>query len=851
MKVQVSNTNTPNWRDITVKSQVPAELSYLAVIAKNLWWSWNSEAKNLFKSIDKDLWKAVHENPVLFLQRIGYERLEEITKDKQLMHDIKEVYDHFEKYLQVEKRKDVPSISYFSMEYGLSHVLKIYSGGLGILAGDYLKEASDSNVDMTAVGFLYRYGYFTQTLSMDGQQIANYEAQNFNQLPIEQMTEKDGRPMVLEVPYPGRIVYAHIWRVNVGRIKLYLLDTDLDSNSEWDRSITYQLYGGDWENRMKQEYLLGIGGILMLNKLGIKTDLYHCNEGHAALLNVQRLVDYVQNEHLKFGEALEVVRASSLYTVHTPVPAGHDYFDESLFGKYMGEFPAKLGIEWKDLMNMGRENPDTNEKFSMSVFACNTCQEVNGVSWLHGKVSQKMFQPIWKGYSPDELHVGYVTNGVHMPTWAALEWKEFYVKTFGPDFMDHQSDPKMWEKIYDVDDEIIWNIRQTLKNKFVKFVKDDFRETWLKNQGDPSRIVSVLEKINPNALLIGFARRFATYKRAHLLFTDLDRLSKIVNNPNYPVQFIFSGKAHPADGAGQGLIKRIVEISRMPEFLGKIIFLENYDMKVAKRLISGVDIWLNTPTRPLEASGTSGEKAEMNGVLNFSVLDGWWYEGYKEGAGWALTDKRTFQDQGQQDKLDAATIYSMLENQIVPLYFAKNSKGYSPEWIQYIKNSIAKIAPHFTMERMLHDYIDRFYLKEGKRTHLLKADNYAKAKEIAAWKEEFVSKWNDIEICSVSIPDGLLYNPHVGEEYEMTVVLDNKGLGNCLGVELVIANAEEGNTEPYKTLEMKPVQTDGTKVTYKLRYLLNDSGVFRYSFRMFPQNPDLPHRQDLAYVRWF
>lgn len=851
MKVQVSNTNTPNWRDITVKSQGPTDLKCLEILAKNLWWSWNNEAINLFKSIDKDLWKSVHENPVLFLQRIGYEKLEEITKDKQIMRNIQDVYDKFEKYLQVEKRKDVPSISYFSMEYGLSHVLKIYSGGLGILAGDYLKEASDSNIDMTAVGFLYRYGYFTQTLSMDGQQIANYEAQNFNQLPIEQLTEQDGKPMVLEVPYPGRIVYAHIWRVNVGRIKLYLLDTDLDTNSEWDRPITYQLYGGDWENRMKQEYLLGIGGILMLNKLGIKTDLYHCNEGHAALLNVQRLVDYVQNDHLKFNEALEVVRSSSLYTVHTPVPAGHDYFDESLFGKYMGEFPAKLGIEWKDLMNMGRENPDTNEKFSMSVFACNSCQEVNGVSWLHGKVSQKMFQPIWKGYSPDELHVGYVTNGVHMPTWAASEWKEFYVKTFGPEFMSHQSDPKMWEKIYEVDDEIIWNIRQTLKNKFVKFVKDDFRETWLKNQGDPSRIVSVLEKINPNALLIGFARRFATYKRAHLLFTDLERLSKIVNNPNYPVQFIFSGKAHPADGAGQGLIKRIVEISRMPEFLGKIIFLENYDMKVAKRLISGVDIWLNTPTRPLEASGTSGEKAEMNGVLNFSVLDGWWYEGYKEGAGWALTDKRTFQDQNQQDQLDAATIYSMLENQIVPLYFAKNSKGYSPEWIQYIKNSIAKIAPEFTMERMLHDYIDRFYLKEGKRTRLLKADQFAKAKEIAAWKEEFVSKWNDIEICSVSIPDGLLYNPHVGEEYEMSVVLDNKGLGNCLGVELVIANVEEGNTEPYKTLEMEPVQTDGTKVTYKIQYQLNDSGVFRYSFRMYPKNPDLPHRQDLAYVRWF
>ena len=851
MKIKVSNVNTPNWKDVNVKSHIPAELEKLSELAHNIWWAWNYEATELFRDLDPALWKEVGQNPVLLLERMSYAKLEALANDKVILRRMDDVYSKFRTYMDVKPDSKRPSVAYFSMEYGLSHVLKIYSGGLGILAGDYLKEASDSNIDMTAVGFLYRYGYFTQTLSMDGQQIANYEAQNFNQLPIEQLTEQDGKPMVLEVPYPGRIVYAHIWRVNVGRIKLYLLDTDLDTNSEWDRPITYQLYGGDWENRMKQEYLLGIGGILMLNKLGIKTDLYHCNEGHAALLNVQRLVDYVQNDHLKFNEALEVVRSSSLYTVHTPVPAGHDYFDESLFGKYMGEFPAKLGIEWKDLMNMGRENPDTNEKFSMSVFACNSCQEVNGVSWLHGKVSQKMFQPIWKGYSPDELHVGYVTNGVHMPTWAASEWKEFYVKTFGPEFMSHQSDPKMWEKIYEVDDEIIWNIRQTLKNKFVKFVKDDFRETWLKNQGDPSRIVSVLEKINPNALLIGFARRFATYKRAHLLFTDLERLSKIVNNPNYPVQFIFSGKAHPADGAGQGLIKRIVEISRMPEFLGKIIFLENYDMKVAKRLISGVDIWLNTPTRPLEASGTSGEKAEMNGVLNFSVLDGWWYEGYKEGAGWALTDKRTFQDQNQQDQLDAATIYSMLENQIVPLYFAKNSKGYSPEWIQYIKNSIAKIAPEFTMERMLHDYIDRFYLKEGKRTRLLKADQFAKAKEIAAWKEEFVSKWNDIEICSVSIPDGLLYNPHVGEEYEMSVVLDNKGLGNCLGVELVIANVEEGNTEPYKTLEMEPVQTDGTKVTYKIQYQLNDSGVFRYSFRMYPKNPDLPHRQDLAYVRWF
>ena len=851
MKVQVSNTNAPCWRDITVESKVPAQLNILQEMARNISWVWHSEAIDMFRTIDPVLWKSTNGNPVSMLQLINYERLEEIAADKAMMRRINDLYDGFRKYMDVAKRTDIPSIAYFSMEYGLANILKIYSGGLGVLAGDYLKEASDCNVDMAAVGFLYRYGYFTQTLSMDGQQLANYEPQNFSQLPVEQVTDENGHPIILEVPYPGRIIYANIWRVNVGRVPLYLMDTDLDLNSEYDRPITYQLYGGDWEHRMKQEYMLGIGGILMLKRLGIKKDIYHCNEGHAALINVQRLVEYIQNEKLTFEEALEVVRASSLYTVHTPVPAGHDSFDEGLFGKYMGEFPAKLGISWQDLMDMGRENPGTNEKFSMSVFACNTCQEVNGVSWLHGKVSQHMFQPIWKGYAAEELHVSYVTNGVHLPTWAATEWKEFYEEKFGKDFLTHQEDRKLWEKIYDVPDEDIWKLRQAMKNKLVNFVKDDFRENWLKNQGDPSRIVSVLERINPNALLIGFARRFATYKRAHLLFTDLDRLSKIVNNTQYPVQFLFSGKAHPADGAGQDLIKRIVEISRRPEFLGKIIFLENYDMKVAKRLVSGVDIWMNTPTRPLEASGTSGEKAEMNGVLNFSVLDGWWYEGYKEGAGWALTEKRTFQDQGHQDQLDAATIYSMLENQIVPLYFAKNSKGYSPEWIQYIKNSIAQIAPEFTMNRMLQDYIDRFYNKEAKRSKLLVADNYKKAKEIAAWKQNVASKWDSIEIKSVNLPESMLYCPHAGEEYPIEVTIDPKGLGNCIGVELVVTPVENGQMKPYQVYELDVVKTTPDSIVFHIDYQLRTAGAYKYSFRMYPKNPDLPHRQDFAYVRWF
>lgn len=850
MKLQVSNTNVPVWRDITVKSDLPSKLKPLEEIAKNLWWVWNSEAKAIFHDLDVELWRASGENPVILLQRLSTERLDEVLADKKMMERIEHVYSMFKEYMSLPMRDDLPSVAYFSMEYGLCNALKIYSGGLGVLAGDYIKEASDSRVPMTAVGFLYRYGYFSQTLSVDGQQIANYEPQNFNQLPIDQVMDESGRPMILEVPYHDRIIYSHVWRVNVGRMKLYLMDTDFEMNSEFDRPITHKLYGGDWESRIKQEYLLGIGGVLMLKKLGVKSDLFHCNEGHAALLNLQRLVDYVQEQHLDFQVALELVRASSLYTVHTPVPAGHDYFDEGLFGKYMGGFPAKLGISWNDLMNMGRENPNTNERFSMSVFALNTCQEANGVSWLHGEVSKKMFAGIWKGYNWQESHVGYVTNGVHMPTWAASEWKAFYAEKLGQQVFDNQDEPANWKGILKCSDQEIWNMRMTMKNKFINFVKKDFKAKWLANQGDPSSVMKIVDKINPNALIIGFARRFATYKRAHLLFTDLERLSKIVNNPQFPVQFIFSGKAHPADGAGQGLIKRIIEISRMPEFLGKIIFLEDYNMIVAKRLVSGVDIWLNTPTRPLEASGTSGEKAEMNGVLNFSVLDGWWYEGcrFAEDAGWALTDKRTFTDQAQQDKLDAATIYSMLENEIVPLYYAKNSKGYSPEWIQYIKRSIAKIAPHFTMTRMIHDYIDRFYLKEGDRSKHLAANDYALAKEIAAWKEKVAAAWDGIKVFDVETSD--MSNSTSGENFTVRAIVDTNGIGKDLGLEMVIYKNQDGEDKFVGTEQFDVIKQEGNVLTYQLHSRLKDAGVFRFGYRLYPKNPALPHRMDFAYTRW-
>lgn len=853
MRIKVNNVNEINFKEINVKSNLPESLSKLEEISQNIWWVWNSDAKNLFRHIDEEAWLEAASNPVLLLNILKYEKLVALGDDAEFIEKVDAVYDAFQAYMKVEKNKETPSIAYFSMEYGLTEVLKIYSGGLGVLAGDYLKEASDCNIDMTAIGFLYRYGYFTQSLSVDGQQVANYEAQNFNNLPISQVKDEKDEPVVLEVPYPGRTVYAYIWKVSVGRISLYLLDTDTDMNSEFDRVITHQLYGGDWENRMKQEIMLGIGGILALKKLGIEKQVYHCNEGHAALINVQRLVDLITDKKLNFNQALEVVRSSSLYTVHTPVPAGHDSFEESLFQKYMYEYPEKLQLSWDEFIDMGREHPGNHhEKFSMSTFACNTCQEVNGVSWLHGKVSQEMFQPIWKGYFPEELHVSYVTNGVHLPTWTSSDWKTVYEKYFTKAFYADQSNMKIWEGVYKIPDQEIWSTRMSLKNKLVDYIRKQFRENWLKNQEDPSRIMSVLEAINPNALIIGFGRRFATYKRAHLLFTDLERLAKIVNDPLYPVQFIFTGKAHPADGGGQGLIKRIISISRMPQFLGKVIFLENYDMRLAKRLISGVDIWLNTPTRPLEASGTSGEKAQMNGVLNFSVLDGWWLEGYVEGAGWALTEKRTYENDFHQDQLDASTIYSMLENEIIPLYYAKNSKGYSPEWIQVIKNSIAQITPRFTTKRMIDDYIAKFYKKLATRSGLLKANNFAKAKEIAAWKEKIAAGWDNIQVLSVEVPEKLVHYPQVGEAYSINIAIDVNGINDKgIGIELVVTKLGNNNVDMlYGVEELKLIKSEGTKLFFNLEYQLNMAGTFKYGFRIFPKNEDLPHRQDFCYVRW-
>ena len=850
MKIKADYANAPQWKMLTVKATLPEELKCLDEIAHNMWWVWNYEARDLFRDLDPAIYHDVKHNPVMLLERLSYARKEEILKDKALMKRVKDVYALFRAYMDVEPDRSRPSVAYFCMEYGIHSALKIYSGGLGMLAGDYVKEASDSNVDLCAVGFLYRFGYFTQSLSMDGQQIANYENQNFGSLPIERQLDRDGNPLVIDVPYNNYQVHAHVWRVNVGRVKLYLLDTDNEMNSEFDKPITHALYGGDWENRLKQEILLGIGGMLLLKKLGIKKDIYHCNEGHAALCNLQRLCDYI-DEGLTFNQAMELVRASGLYTVHTPVPAGHDYFEEGLFGKYMGAYPQKLGISWDEFIGMGRINPDDHsEKFCMSTFACNTCQEVNGVSWLHGEVSKKMFANIWAGYYPGENHVGYVTNGVHFPTWCAAEWRAIYAKYLGKNHLSDQSNEKIWHGIYDCPDEEIWAVRQTLKRKLFEYVGQQYQETWLKNQGDPARVVKLLERFNPNALVIGFCRRFDTYKRAHLLFTDLERLSRIVNNPERPVIFLFAGKAHPADGAGQGLIKRIYEISQQPEFQGKIIFVEDYDFLLARRLVSGVDIWMNTPTRPMEASGTSGEKAEMNGVINLSVKDGWWLEGYREGAGWALTEKRTYQNQEFQDRLDAATIYSLLESEIVPLYYDRDKKGISKGWIKVIKNSIAQIAPHYTMKRQLDDYYAKFYEKEAKRFHKLAKDNYRLAKDIAQWKEAVAERWDSIHVVSAewTFPAA---GAEAGQKYQIKYVIDEQGLADAVALEKVnVFIDKDGQERVYSVEPLEMTGHEGNNYTFEATLAPRQFGQYKSAVRMYPKNPNLPHRQDFCYIKW-
>ena len=839
---------------IFIESQLPEALMPLKEIAQNLWWSWTPEAIELFKSIDPENWITTYRyNPIAMLDNLGIERINELLEDKAFMKNLKAVEKAYSKYMKEKPKKGSPQIAYFSMEYGLHISLRLYSGGLGVLAGDYLKEASDCNSNMIAVGLLYRYGYFQQAISLHGDQIDNFPPQKFTQLPLQPVKDEQGEWVKIQIGLKGRIVSAKVWKLQVGRIDLYLLDTDIDDNAWEDRSLTHQLYGGDNEHRLKQEILLGIGGIRTLKALNIDADIYHCNEGHAAFLNLERLKDYVQNHELSFDQAIEVVRATSLFTTHTPVPAGHDYFHEGLLFEYLYGYIKELELDWQRFIALGRIRPDDkNELFSMSHLAIRLSQEVNGVSKLHGSVSQEMFNVLYPGYNPEELHIHYVTNSVHYPTWIAREWNDLYKDTFGEAFLKDQSNKDYWRKINEVSDAQIMEVRNLLKQRLLDYVKEELKTSLTRRGENPRSIFETINAINGDALIIGFARRFATYKRAHLLFSNLERLAEMVNNADRPIIFLFAGKAHPADEGGKSLIKQIYSVSERPEFKGKVIFLENYNMEMAKLLVQGVDIWLNTPTRPKEASGTSGMKAALNGVMNFSVLDGWWAEGYRPDAGWALSKERTYEDQHLQNELDAETIYNTLQFDLIPKYFDRDENGISSTWVSYIKTIIAEVAPYFTMKRMLDDYYDRFYNKLATRGKLIKAKKFSLAKELSDWKSISKTRWDGVSLIEAKAFDSDNEALPFGKAFTANLKLELNGMqGKDVGIEvLFFSRINDDQLELKVKEELTMISEDNSTATYSCELDPKLAGVYEYGFRAFPKQDNLPHRQDLPLVKW-
>lgn len=845
--------NTPNWISIMINKALPPKLQVLDQLSRNLWWSWNDDARDIFRYIDRERWIKVNHNPILLLEMTSLNRYKELEQDAYFTDKLTKIEIRFTEYMKQKEHMQGPAVAYFSMEFGLHTSLKIYSGGLGVLAGDYLKAASDKGVKITGIGILYRYGYFTQKLSASGDQEEVYEAQDFMKIPILPVYDVDGNWLTVQLVFPGRTVHVRVWKADVGRVELYLLDTDYEANSDEDKKITHHLYGGDWENRLKQELLLGCGGIRVLRKLGLTFDLYHSNEGHAAFIGLERIGEYVSNNNLSFDEALEVVRSSSLFTTHTPVPAGHDSFSESMLRTYIAHFTTRLQVNWKRLISLGKKNvDDPNEMFSMSFLAANLSQEINGVSRLHGEVSRKIFQPLWPGYLTKELHIGYVTNGVHYPTWTSPLWQNIQRPNFGSgqDLLYYNTN--CFDRIYRVADDEIMAIRNQLRQRLVNYIKIVFTKNKEASYLTPKEMVQVQESLRADVLTIGFARRFATYKRALLLFKNLDRLNEIVNHPTRPVQFIFAGKAHPADKAGQDMIKQIIEISKYPQFLGKIIFVPNYDMDIAKKMVQGVDVWMNMPLRSQEASGTSGEKAAMNGVMHFSVLDGWWVEGYRDDAGWMLPLEATYENMAYQDELDSEMIYNIIEDDIAPKFYTRDERSISQVWISYIKNCIAKVAANFTANRMLTDYEMKYYYPMRRRYNQLISNNFSEAIEISAWKDKVMREWPSVDFADINVLNNNQKMFSLGESYTGEVLLELGELSiEDIGVELVIARRKNQEMHFIEKHSFIPLGMVDGKAKYRIEVTPSVSGIHMLALRIYPKHRLLPHRQDFPLVKWF
>lgn len=835
--------SNPQWRALTVKTVLPDSLYDLKELSGNLWWSWNESAKSLFNTMDSALWIECHQNPVKFLQTLDYRTIHEYSIDRTFQDKLQDLVSQYRKYIQ-EEIPNQGQIAYFCMEYGLHNTLKLYSGGLGILAGDFLKESSDSSIPIVAIGLLYKTGYFKQRLSASGDQLVEEDLMNFSELPIQLMLDENNQPLRIVLPFPGRAVHAQIWKLEVGRISLYLLDSYVDQNKEEDKWITRQLYSGNKEHRLKQELILGMGGIQALKLLGIEPEVFHYNEGHAAFVGISRIQDLISNENLSFNEALEVVRSTSLFTTHTSVTAGIDKFSEELLRTYFSHIVKQFNISWERFMNLGRiaEN-DPDILFSMANLSLRISQEANAVSKIHQQVSNNLFGKVWKDFFPEEMPIGYITNGVHYDTWTAGRWKTLHKKYLGEDYL---KDTSNWQKIDSIPETEIWSTKLLLKKELLASVKERMTESMTARHESPSTIRHTVDFLQENALIIGYARRIVSYKRPYLFFADINRLSAILNNKERPVLIFFSGKSHPQDAESIKLIKKVIQSSFSKELQQKIFFLEDYDINLGSLLIQGVDLWLNTPERQKEASGTSGMKALLNGTLNFSVLDGWWAEAYDKEIGWGLEAKKDYDNQEYQNDLDSDKIYKILENEIIPLYFDRNDQNISEKWVAMMRMSMRK-APQYLMSRVMKEYYSTYYSKLIDRGRKIKANGFAIAKELAVWKKYIRKNWSEINVTAITPLTNLNGYPE-----EIKVELSLGAINPTeLCVEMVAIQKDIKNGEQLvQIFELSAQESDKGKGVFvgKINDLL--PGNYQYSFRIYPKNKLLPNRFDFPLVKW-
>lgn len=852
----------PTVHRFNVVPRLPAPLERLRDIAYNLWWAWTPGARDLFARIDPVLWEEVRGNPIELLTRVEQKRLDELAGDETVLSHLDAIWTTFQAYMSREgwfhnhfasARKS--TIAYFSMEYGIHESLPIYSGGLGVLAGDHLKTASDLGLPLVGVGLAYAEGYFRQVLSDDGWQTEKYPLNDWSSLPVLPVLDKAGKRLVIQVAYPDRTVHAQIWRVQVGRVPLYLLDANLEVNAAADRSITGPLYGGDQEFRVRQEIMLGIGGVHALAAMGINPTVCHMNEGHSAFLALERIARLMRERGATFAVAKEANSAGTLFTTHTPVPAGNDAFAPDLVRRYLEPYRAALGITEEQMLSLGRSDvKDRAANFSMPVLAIRTSDHYNGVSELHGVVSRKMYKAIWPELPDHEIPIGSVTNGVHIASWVSAEHGELYTRYLGPRWAEAPDDVALWKRVSDIPDLELWQVHEHRRHRLVKLCRARLRATAERRGRGADELTQADEVLDPRALTIGFARRFATYKRATLLFSDLSRVKRLLNDPARPVQLVFAGKAHPQDKGGKELIRSIVHSSRDPELIGKVIFLEDYDMHVARALVSGVDVWLNTPRRPHEASGTSGMKAAANGALNVSVLDGWWDEARARhgwDVGWAIGNGNDYDD-ATGDALEAEDLYDLLEREVVPLFYDRDSSGIPRGWVKRMKAAVGKLVPDFNTARMVREYAEKYYVNAMRLSETMMNDELAGAKKLAGWKDKVEGAWPQVAVRNVQIKSSTEVGVGDPLQVEATVQLGTLAPED-VHVELYYgpsltptALPEQGKVERMK-LEGK-IETGLYR--YSGRIMTNGSGSHVFATRVIPFNDALAHRFEAALVRW-